>query len=301
MFAIFIYVSMKIIPYKKNIIMFISLLPITLQSAISISADCMTIAAAILLISYTLYLNHNDEKISKKEIGILFVLSTILSLCKIVYLPLCLFPIILNKNKFNSTKSKYVILGLIALFVVIINFIWLKIASDYLLSIEGGANPSEQIELIIHKPWIYLLAIYNTSVYNFDYYLYTQLGSSLGLFSITVSPIYIKLNLIILIMLLLFNNNVEVENGVKVSSILIYLIVLFLIYSSLYVQWTKVGSKIIDGIQGRYFLPILPLLFLSFNNESFKLKNNKFFNDKIMMAVMILENLYVMTYLINFY
>ena len=31
---------------------------------------------------------------------------------------------------------------------------------------------------------------------------------------------------------------------------------------SLYVHWTAVGSNYIQGIQGRYFLPILPLVML---------------------------------------
>ena len=62
LFTLFIYISINIIPYKKNIIMFICLLPITIQSAISISADSLTIGSAILLISYTLYLNKMKKK-----------------------------------------------------------------------------------------------------------------------------------------------------------------------------------------------------------------------------------------------
>lgn len=36
------------------------------------------------------------------------------------------------------------------------------------------------------------------------------------------------------------------------------------VYFSLYVIWTPVGAPIIDGVQGRYFLPIAPLLALVF-------------------------------------
>ena len=35
-----------------------------------------------------------------------------------------------------------------------------------------------------------------------------------------------------------------------------------LIFTSLFVQWTTCGSDSIAGIQGRYFIPILPLLML---------------------------------------
>ena len=36
------------------------------------------------------------------------------------------------------------------------------------------------------------------------------------------------------------------------------LAVIALIFVSLYIQWTKPDSQGIDGIQGRYFIPLLP-------------------------------------------
>jgi uncharacterized membrane protein len=35
-----------------------------------------------------------------------------------------------------------------------------------------------------------------------------------------------------------------------------------MIFAALYVSWTPVGQRIVDGVQGRYFLPLLPLLAL---------------------------------------
>lgn len=35
-----------------------------------------------------------------------------------------------------------------------------------------------------------------------------------------------------------------------------------MIFGALYVSWTPVGQRIVDGVQGRYFLPLLPLLAL---------------------------------------
>ena len=43
---------------------------------------------------------------------------------------------------------------------------------------------------------------------------------------------------------------------------LIVLAIVGLIFTSLYVQWTTIGQTSIAGIQGRYFLPILPLVML---------------------------------------
>ncbi|MBR4486881.1 DUF2142 domain-containing protein, partial [bacterium] len=50
----------------------------------------------------------------------------------------------------------------------------------------------------------------------------------------------------------------------KRLSLFILLSVLLLIFTSLYIQWTLPKENIIDGVQGRYFLPILILLPLGF-------------------------------------
>jgi len=36
------------------------------------------------------------------------------------------------------------------------------------------------------------------------------------------------------------------------------------VFFSLYVIWTPVGAPVIDGVQGRYFLPIAPFLAVAF-------------------------------------
>ena len=37
-----------------------------------------------------------------------------------------------------------------------------------------------------------------------------------------------------------------------------------MVFFSLYVIWTKVGAPVIDGVQGRYFLPLVAFLALLF-------------------------------------
>ena len=46
----------------------------------------------------------------------------------------------------------------------------------------------------------------------------------------------------------------------KIVSIVVLGACILLIFTSLYVQWTPVKSNVIDGIQGRYFIPLLLLI-----------------------------------------
>lgn len=301
MFVSLLYFSIIRIPYKKTSIMFIALLPITIQEAISMSADCMAIASSIALVSYILYLRKNIEHVTKKQIIIILILSLLLSMSKLVYLPICIITLILPKEKFDSKKSKYIILGLILLFVGILNLIWLKIASQFLLSIEGNANPNLQMNLIIHSPWRFLAAAYNTSTQLFDYYLNTALGSSLGLFDVLISNVYIKINILILIFLIFFDKIKERTKVINYIGLFISIVVILLIYTSLYLDWTPVGKNIIDGIQGRYFVPILPLILIGLSSDLFTIKENNIFKQKNILIIMLFESIYVITYLLNYY
>lgn len=44
--------------------------------------------------------------------------------------------------------------------------------------------------------------------------------------------------------------------------VLITLSIVGLVFTSLYIQWTETAEVSIKGVQGRYFLPILPLVLL---------------------------------------
>ena len=60
--------------------------------------------------------------------------------------------------------------------------------------------------------------------------------------------------------------NKEIKNKFSIYQtiiiVLIILAIIALVFTSLYIQWTKPEDTSIAGIQGRYFLPILPLILL---------------------------------------
>ena len=66
-FVILIYFSIKNTPYKKYLVFFVALLPITLQEATSLAPDSLAISLSIFLISHILMIRAKNETITKKQ------------------------------------------------------------------------------------------------------------------------------------------------------------------------------------------------------------------------------------------
>jgi len=48
----------------------------------------------------------------------------------------------------------------------------------------------------------------------------------------------------------------------KYSILVIVLSSVVLVFSSMYIGWTRTDSNLIEGVQGRYFLPLMPLILI---------------------------------------
>ena len=75
--------------------------------------------------------------------------------------------------------------------------------------------------------------------------------------------------------------------------------IILLVFTAMYISWSIVGSQIISGVQGRYFIPtaILILLCLSLKNNYLKIRHIK----TIFMCSMILINIIAIKSIIQFF
>lgn len=312
--AIFLtYEAIKLIPFKKNIVFFLGLLPLTLMEYASMSSDAITISSCIFYISYILYLKYNENKknINKKDICILAITTIIVSLCKIVYVPLSLLLFLLPTEKFSSKKVKYI--STISIFIAsfILNIAWLIYAATFLTEVNPGVNAAEQVKYILTNPISYLLILFRTiHIYNQTFIL-SLCGEGLGHYNAQASVLFVFPCLIIFAMLFFVNDDKkrkEFSSFMKIMCLLIFASIVVLIYTSLYVAWTPCKSSIILGVQSRYFLPILLLTSIIFDNRFIAF--NKEFKNKYLTSFMLFFNLnalscisytYILDYIIEYY
>ena len=262
-----LYFAIKLMPFGKKLLLIPAMIPIAIEGFTSLSPDAMTISVAFFYIAYILHLAfEKKEQLGIKEKGILLISSIVIALCKIVYIPLVGLILIIPKEKFKNAGNKNKILNfcVIAGIAVMINLIWLAISSRYLSTFREG-DSKIQVLLALQNPILYIQNVLYTFNLNGSNYLLSLFGADLGWGELIKLYSIVPYAFLGIYLFTAITDN-ELKDKLKKYQIvwisLVILAIVGLIFTSLYVQWTTVGKKSIAGIQGRYFLPILPLVML---------------------------------------
>ena len=283
-FLILGYFSMKCIPFGKWIVAIILFLPMSLQQAVSVSADSFLNAVSILFICYTMYLCKNTDEINIKDKIIYIVMGIIIAISKVVYISIIGISLLIIGNKKIKNKEKGIFLSTLIILSVISGIIWFFIIQSYPVAESNltynetyNINLKEQVMNIIKNPMIFVTVLNNT--FKGGFYVEGIVGSLMGWLNIEISRL-VTLGFIILLALAPFldENKVTLNIKQKIWNIIIFLGTYTLIILAAYVSWTTVNSDKVMGVQGRYFLPIiiLPLICLCDKERYIKFKNIKY-------------------------
>lgn len=250
----------------KTLMYLVALLPMTLHTATTLSPDALTNSLSLLFISYIVRLAYFEKEKPITNINILcvFIMAVSLSLCKIVYLPLCLLFLLVPISKFKSKKDYICWQIILVLSCVLVNLLWLCVSFKFLIEVKEGVSGTGQIKYILKNPIDYLFIFFRTTAYFFNMYIQTMIGANLCLFDVPIYYWVSDVYLVLLIYTSFVSKALDTKKYDRYIVIFISAVIFMLINTSLYIQWTPVGDSFIDGIQGRYFTPILPLLIFLF-------------------------------------
>ena len=295
------YLAIKKIPFKKLAVFMIAFLPITIQEAASISPDALTNAISIFFVSYVIYHVYSKEKLTRKDYIILAITSVLVALVKIIYLPLCALIFLLPNEKFETKKKKYIILCTIFAVSVILNLVWLGFANSEYKQAYNEANPGAQIKFILEDPYRYIVTCFRDVHLRLDFYINGLVGEYLSYMDIKMSFIMEFILLLMVIFSFIYDENGEIKPNLKVKgmSALVILAVIALLFTSEYISWNPVGNFWVNGVQPRYYIPILLLVAVLCNINSMKLE--KRLNYKYIYMLTIGINLHAIISLLNIY
>lgn len=266
-------IAIRIIPRGKWILLIVGLLPSMVVQSTAYGGDVMTNAFSIITIAYILWLSFRQTKLSASHYVILCSLLSILGLIKPTYLVIGMLLIavpLLNQSMRKKTELFKLLIPFIL--SIILALAWTASVSFIHYNGNPNADISGQEALIIHNPIRYLGVLANTYFTDVQPNIYRSL---FGNFTWDRAPLPLVFNFMLLICLILgcfVRANGESirkytsrqENLLKLIMLSVAFITILLISTALYIYFSTKGSSYILGIQGRYFIPILPLLLIPF-------------------------------------
>ncbi len=271
-------ISIKSIPFLKELLFLVLLMPMSLSLGASVSADGVLISLSILYISKIIEYSFSSKKLNSKQYLFLLSMALLIALVKqsffislfILFLPMEKLCEIRFPSCFNNNFSK---ITAIVLPAFLIGLFWSKISYNIFVPLNGS-NPSIQLLFILSHPFVYLHTLFYTLYLNFLILIYETIGI-LGWLDVFLFPITYWLYFFFLFLntFVGYSLNQKFESSSYQKLFLFIYVVFNVIFTStaIYLSWIRpyVISPF-EGLQGRYFIPfVLPffvLLFLLFNS-----------------------------------
>lgn len=272
--------AIKIIPFGKMTLFTIGTLPMTMQMVVSYNYDSVLFGACFFLFAYLSQLIFQKEKVNAKDIALIGLFAMIIAAIKFIYLPILGLALFVPKEKFKSHKQKIVSAVLVS-GLSVITLLYQKISVIQKLAlphVTNAANAAEAISIgyIIEHPRAIFNMFVRTIEHQLTYYISGMIASPLGWLEIWLPNIVVIGFIILLLLSVLFEsgNKQKVNGWIRCFCCLIAGVMALLGLMAMLLDCTSITSSQIAGFQGRYWLPILPLIILVLQNEVFVVKKN---------------------------
>lgn len=267
-----IYFAIRVAPFGKIIFLFVGLLPMAVQQIASFSYDALHIGLVLFFIAYLLRLTASPEKISQREMSWLFILSLLAFNAKQGYFLLALLVFVLPGVKFPSVKKYWIYtIGFVILNIAV--FLFSRMLFSEVSAFGKGIDPNAQLWGVLKNPVGFIYIVFHSLYKGFFFYFETFFLKP-GWIN-TGLPDLLYMFMAVGMVLILRSKDEIVSLNMRQRLILlgVFFAQFFLVFLSMYLVWTKVGSGRIDGVQGRYFLAIAPLLIFSFYKSKFTFRS----------------------------
>lgn len=263
------YLAIRFISFGKWLLCLIALLPMSVFQAASISIDSLTNGLSFLLIALILKFVFEKKKIILLSI---LIVSIFLIFTKIPYLILLSLMLLVFTQR--PLKLTHILSSTLIAISIFSGFLWIFFNQT---SPNFNSIAFQQIYNIIQQPIEYIQLIIET-VRFYGIALIEEWVGKFGWLEIELPTWFVTLYLIMLVLYAIADSSLLILN--KLSKILIFIVFIlsiFIIFTTLYIIETPfLKLSYIDGLQGRYFIPLGVLPFLLLQNKRLLFSNNTY-------------------------
>lgn len=269
--------TLKILPKGKIPLLVLLLTPMSLQQGMSYSYDSLVISISCLALAESLLIMTkpcSDNYV--KEWCLSFVLLCLLGPIKgHAYMLIAVLPLAVLFVKWVSDKPKIrktalyafgimTVFAIVAVVYVIISIKMNGYTPTY-VDIGQGLTEGYSIGYFVDNPVELLKIAYLTLKSYGVIYVFQAIGQNLGWLDINI-PLFITECFCVLLILSVFQDD---ANGIYLTSnqrflfLGISVLTICFIFGGMLLQWSPIEEKLIQGVQGRYFVPVIPYLIMS--------------------------------------
>ncbi len=282
-YIFWMFLAVKYAKHGKRILTIIGLLPTSLFIAASFSYDAYV--TGLVTFGFVMIVNEftdAEEKINWKRILAGVCTVTIGSFAKAVYIPLLLFLCFLPKEKFLDKKQKWMFrISIVIVFLVMMSTFVLPAVTNAASGVESGGDKrggdtsvTRQLNSVMSHPVEYTELLIGTVIKTApEYFLgknsrtfFAYLGGDKG--------VLFYLSLIITLFVAFTEGSMEhhlpIKRGLKIALACVVFCVICLIWTALYLDFTPVGLNKINGVQPRYYIPLMFPVVLLIENARIK-------------------------------
>ena len=271
-YIVCIYFAIKMIPFGKTTMYIIGLLPMGLETAASFSYDVVVNALSLLFVGYVFKLAYEKKGAEIKDWIGLSTIMFFLAPIKVVYVFLAFLCLLISGESKSRKKwigSAAVIVAGVASCLILRMTTILTLATVSGAGSAGSAENTYTISYILSDPVHIVRVLYNTLCRMSDAILQPLFGQRLGYWDISI-PHYIAFGFVIVLLFSLImceKEKLYIKSWQKVLMFFICAGIIGGITLSMMLDFTDMTDTVVRGIQGRYFIPFLPLALFLFRND----------------------------------
>jgi uncharacterized membrane protein len=270
LFLFLIFCAMRWMPDMKWGLALLALMPMTLYEAASLSADAYTIGISFLFIAFLLHCAAESQILSRGKIAFMLLGTALVALAKPSYSPIFLLALIIPERAFGTRKRKLWTLGGMLAVALALGVLSVDMMRGLTMGLPGS-DSAAQFKFILDHPLHFIATLFRSV---FRAYLFGSVIGRLGWMEQPL-PLWIVIPYGLLLVAASFDGRrtLILSKHQRWFITGLFALLVAILFTGQYLAYTPVGQKAINGLQGRYFIPIAPLLLLLFQSgrKSFSL------------------------------
>lgn len=294
--------AIRFIPCYKNLLAMLAVMPLSIYQAASLSQDAVLNGFGFLFIALCLYYAFDENvKLSWKHTLLLGFLLLGMFLCKYVYACMGLLVFLIPKNKFESNRKYWKAFAITLIpFAILCIYIMSRVSTGIsgLQAVGGASSDMTQLQYLMANPLAGVKVIFSTVLVQTNEYLH-QLNI-LGSLNYPLSMLMIIAPCFLTAVGMLDGQSMDGKIKVRQRVLLIvtFIITAVAVMLGLYIAdgyANPVGAAVVGGVQGRYFIILIILLFIALVSDKIKHNINHFtIKVSAIMGIMLLYALFIL-------